>query len=145
MTSADYGWSTMDRPLAAPNDYFEATIAADGDTNYHVWARLRAGGNSKWNDSLWLQFGDAIDQNGAAIYRIGSADALLVNLENCNGCGASGWGWQDRGWWTGQSRSYGLPRAARTRFESRPGKTACRSIRSCSAQRTTFGAPQAWR
>jgi endonuclease/exonuclease/phosphatase family metal-dependent hydrolase len=103
MTSADYGWSTMDRPLAAPNDYFEATIVADGDTNYHVWARLRAGGNSKWNDSLWVQFGDAIDQNGAAIYRIGSGGALLVNLENCNGCGASGWGWQDRGWWAGQS------------------------------------------
>jgi endonuclease/exonuclease/phosphatase family metal-dependent hydrolase len=103
MISADWGWSTTDRPLAAPDDYFEATIEADADTNYRVWARLRAAGNSKWNDSVWMQFDDAIDQNGAAGYRIGSADALLVNLENCNGCGTSGWGWQDRSWWTRQS------------------------------------------
>jgi endonuclease/exonuclease/phosphatase family metal-dependent hydrolase len=103
MTSVDHGWSTPDRPLASPNHYFEATIAADANINYRVWARLRAAGNSKWNDSLWIQFGDAVDPNGAAVYRIGSADAVLVNLENCNGCGVSGWGWQDRGWWTGQS------------------------------------------
>jgi endonuclease/exonuclease/phosphatase family metal-dependent hydrolase len=103
MSSVDWGWSTTDTPLAAPDDYFETTIEADANTNYRVWARLRAAGNSKWNDSVWMQFGDSIDQNGAADYRIGSADALLVNLENCSGCGTSSWGWQNRGWWTGQS------------------------------------------
>ena len=42
MTSADYGWSTVDRPLRSPDHNFEATIAADANTNYHVWLRLRA-------------------------------------------------------------------------------------------------------
>ena len=28
---------------------------------------------------------------------------LYVNLEPCNGCGVSAWGWQDAAWWTGQS------------------------------------------
>jgi hypothetical protein len=24
---------------------------------------------------------------------------LLVNLENCSGCGVAGWGWQSRAYW----------------------------------------------
>ena len=102
MNSTDYGWSTTDNPLASPSDYFEAAFTAAAGTPYHVWLRLRAGGNSKYNDSVWVQFGDAVDASGAALYRIGTTSALLVNLENCSNCGVSGWGWMDGSWWLSQ-------------------------------------------
>src|SRR5438132_3195612 len=56
MSSADNGWSSANTALAAPADYFEATFTAAAGTQYHVWLRLRASGNSKWNDSVWVQF-----------------------------------------------------------------------------------------
>lgn len=103
MSSVDYGWSSADAPLAAPRDYFEATFTAPSYTTYHVWLRMRATNDSKWNDSVWVQFSDAVDTNGSAAYRIGTTSALLVNLERCAGCGVSGWGWQDKGYWVSQS------------------------------------------
>jgi len=60
LSSADYGWSTTSVPLASSNDYFEIPIEAAANTPYHVWVRMRAGGDSKWNDSVWLQFSDAV-------------------------------------------------------------------------------------
>ena len=102
MASVDYGWSTLNNPLPSPNDYFEASFNADAGTPYHVWLRLRAGSNSKWNDSVWVQFSDAVDQNGSPVYRIGTTSALLVNLEPCNNCGLGNWGWQDGAYWLSQ-------------------------------------------
>src|SRR5678816_4508201 len=55
------------------------------------------------NDSVWVQFSDAANSAGSAAYRIGTSDALMVNLEPCSGCGVAGWGWADTGYWTGQS------------------------------------------
>jgi len=104
MSSTDYGWSSTATPLASPTHFFEANISATAGTVYHVWLRLRATSNSKWNESVWVQFSDATDQNGSAVYRIGTTSALLVNLENCNGCGVSGWGWQDTAYWLSQPR-----------------------------------------
>jgi hypothetical protein len=103
MNSNDYGWSTTSAPLASPGDYFEATFTAPSYTTYHLWLRIRATGDSKWNDSVWVQFSDAANTSGSAAYRIGTSDALLVNLEQCSGCGVAGWGWADTGYWTGQS------------------------------------------
>jgi endonuclease/exonuclease/phosphatase family metal-dependent hydrolase len=112
MSSADVGWSKTDAPLASPADYFEANFNADPNTPYHVWLRLRASGDSKWNDSVFVQFADdaaqhdfspVIDQNGAAVYAIGTASALTANLESCGGCGTRGWGWVDSGWWLNAS------------------------------------------
>jgi endonuclease/exonuclease/phosphatase family metal-dependent hydrolase len=102
MASVDYGWSMLNNPLPSPNDYFEASFNADAGTPYHVWLRLRAGANSKWNDSVWVQFSDALDPNGSGIYQIGSGSALLVNLEPCNNCGDSNWGWEDGAYWLSQ-------------------------------------------
>ena len=100
--SADRGWSSPDAPLAAPADYFEMTFTAPANTPYTVWLRLRAGGNSKWNDSVWVQFSDAL-VNGNARFRIGAKNALLVNLESCDGCGTSGWGWKNKSYWLKQA------------------------------------------
>jgi len=96
LSTFDNGWSSANSPLASPGDWFEATFTAPANTPYHVWLRLRATADTKYNDSVWVQFNDATDTNGAALYQIGSANALLINLENCFGCGVAGWGWQDK-------------------------------------------------
>jgi len=105
MASVDYGWSTTNSALSSPGDYFESSFNASSSTPYHVWLRMRAGGNSKWNDSVWVQFSDAVDQNGSAIYRIGTSSALSVNLEACSNCGVGNWGWQDGAYWLSQLTS----------------------------------------
>ena len=102
MTTPDTGWATTAAPLAAPTHYFEASFDAPAATTYQVWLRLRAAADSKWNDSVWVQFSDTIDAAAAPLWRIGSTAALLVNLEDCVGCGVSGWGWQDNASWTAQ-------------------------------------------
>jgi endonuclease/exonuclease/phosphatase family metal-dependent hydrolase len=103
ITTNDGGWSTTSEPLASPWQYIEATISPQANTPYHVWLRLHATGESKWNDSVWVQFTDSTDPYGSGVYRIGTTSALMVNLERCSGCGVSGWGWMDRAWWLGQS------------------------------------------
>jgi endonuclease/exonuclease/phosphatase family metal-dependent hydrolase len=102
MSSSDSGWSSLNAPLASPSDYFEATFTAPANTPYKIWVRLRAGGDSKWNDSIWLQFSDATNLSGSAVYRINTTSGLLLNLEPCSGCGDSGWGWQGGAYWLNQ-------------------------------------------
>jgi len=102
MTTPDAGWATTAAPLAAPTNYFEVSFDAPAATTYQVWLRLRAAADSKWNESVWLQFNDALDAANAPLWPIGSTSALLVNLEDCIGCGVSSWGWQDNASWTGQ-------------------------------------------
>jgi hypothetical protein len=99
IASTDAGWSQTAAPLAQPTDYFEAKFDAVAGTPYHVWVRLRATDDSKLNDSVWVQYSDATTSAGAPVYRIGTTSALDVNLERCNSCGDSGWGWQDGAYW----------------------------------------------
>lgn len=103
LASADMGWSQADVPLPSPSHYVEATFTADGNVPYHVWLRLRATANSKFNESVWIQFSQALDPSGSPVFGIGSSSALLVNLENCSGCGVAGWGWQDKAYWLQQT------------------------------------------
>ena len=102
MTSADLGWASANSPLASPANYFEMTFNAPAGTSYRVWLRLRAAGNSKWNDAVWVQFSDAM-AGANPIYRIGTTGGLMVNLERCSGCGTAGWGWQNTAYWLSQT------------------------------------------
>jgi len=90
------------RRLRRPADAFEFTFSAPADTPYHVWLRLHASANSKFNDSVFAQFSDAVDPHGAALYPIGTTSGLFVNLQSCNGCALSGWGWIDGAYWLTQ-------------------------------------------
>jgi hypothetical protein len=74
---------------------------------HRLWLRLRGTADSKWNESVWVQLSDSVNASGSPVYRIGSGSGLLVNLENCSGCGIAGWGWQNRAYWlsdTGELR-----------------------------------------
>ena len=68
LVSVDQGWSTPNAPLAVPADAFEFIFNAPAGTPYHVWLRLHAAANSKFNDSVFVQFSDTVDPQGAALY-----------------------------------------------------------------------------
>jgi hypothetical protein len=97
----DFGAPTVPAPLASPADYIEGTFDALPNTPYRIWLRLRATGDTKFSESVWVQFSDA-RAAGGSIYPIGSTSGLLVNLENCFSCGVSGWGWQNGAYWLEQ-------------------------------------------
>jgi endonuclease/exonuclease/phosphatase family metal-dependent hydrolase len=103
MKSQDKGFASANAPLASPSHYFELTFDAPAATTYRVWLRLRAGGNSKWNDAVWVQFNDSTTTSGSAAYRIGTTSGMLVNLERCSGCGTSNWGWYNTAYWLNQA------------------------------------------
>ncbi|PYP89132.1 MAG: hypothetical protein DMF61_03970 [Blastocatellia bacterium AA13] len=97
----DRGGAKLAAALAAPTDYFEMRFNADAGKPYRIWMRGIAQNDSPFNDSVFIQFSDSVDSGGAAIDRIGTTSSEAYNLEDCSGCGLSGWGWQDNGWGVG--------------------------------------------
>jgi hypothetical protein len=95
------GAATIDPALADPVHYVELTATVQADTSYRVWLRLKAAGNSGYSDSVWVQTSDTVNASGSPIFRIGTASATRINLQDCQGCSVSGWGWQDNGYGTG--------------------------------------------
>ena len=78
--TVDSGWSSTSAPLAQPSDYFDVRFPAQAGRSYRVWLRLKAEADSKWNDSVWLQFSDA-RVNGEPAYGINSTEGLAIDLE----------------------------------------------------------------
>ncbi|PYR01496.1 MAG: hypothetical protein DMG00_31250 [Acidobacteria bacterium] len=102
LVTPDNGVANTSSALAAPTDYVDVTFNASAGTPYTLWLRLQALGSSKLNDSLWVQFSDA-STNGAPVYPLNSASALLVNLATDSTAGSlSGWGWQNTAYWLQQ-------------------------------------------
>jgi len=88
--------------MASPADYLDVTFNAAANTPYTLWLRLQALANSKFNDSVWVQFSDAT-AGGAGVFPIGSTDALLVNLAtDSTAASLNGWGWQNTAYWLSQ-------------------------------------------
>jgi hypothetical protein len=78
-------------------NYIEYSFPADPTQTYKLWIRGKAQ-NDRWsNDSVWVQFDGAVASDGQT-YAIGTTSALPWNLEECSGCGISGWGWEDDAW-----------------------------------------------
>ncbi len=97
----DAGAAKITTPLASPASYFEMTFNAEAGKPYRLWIRLRADNNHWANDSVWVQFSGSVTSGGVPQWRIGTTSGADVNLEDCSGCGLSGWGWQDNGWGVG--------------------------------------------
>ena len=95
LTNADHGAAKIGTALASPSSYVEFTVNAAAGVPYRLWLRMRAAGDYYGNDSLYVQFSGAVDAKGTAIDRIGSTSAAAIVLEEGNGAGISGWGWND--------------------------------------------------
>lgn len=88
----------IDSPSANPTSYYAVGFIADPTQTYKLWIRLKADYNASGNDSVWVQFSGSTDAAGHPAYQQGTTSGLSVNLEECAGCGESGWGWEDDGW-----------------------------------------------
>jgi hypothetical protein len=99
------GQPKVTTPSASPASYVDVSFVATNTETYKLWVRLKADGNTFSNDSLWLQFSGAVDANGRS-YAPGTTSGIEVVLEECSGCGLSGWGWRDEAW--GRAGAMGL-------------------------------------
>jgi hypothetical protein len=97
----DAGAAKITSALASPANYVELTFTAEAGKPYRLWMRGKADNNYWANDSVFVQFSGSVTSSGTATWRIGSTSAAEWNLEDCSGCGLSGWGWQDNGWGSG--------------------------------------------
>ena len=101
IANPDAGAPKRTTALASPTDYFEMTFNAQAGIDYHLWMRGKAQNDFWGNDSAFVQFSDSVDSSNTPVFRIGTTNATEYNLEDCSGCGLSGWGWQDNGWGIG--------------------------------------------
>src|SRR5207237_7564566 len=68
---------------------------------YHMWVRLRAQNDATSNDSIHVQFNDAVASSTSttATMQIGTtSSAEFVLQDGSAGAPPSGWGWTDNGW-----------------------------------------------
>jgi glucose/arabinose dehydrogenase len=98
MSQPNAGAAKLVTALAAPPNYFELTFQAEAGRGYRLWIRGKAQSNSYTNDSAHVQFSGSVTSTGAATYRIGTTSSTAFVLEDCAGCGVSGWGWADNGY-----------------------------------------------
>jgi hypothetical protein len=99
LRNPDLGASKVAPALANPGTYFELTFSARAATPYHVWLRARADKDSAANDSVHVQFSDAVTASGSRVASIGTtASAEFVLQSGPNGASPRGWGWMDNGW-----------------------------------------------
>jgi hypothetical protein len=92
---ADAGAPRVAAPLAAPVNYIELTFFAEANVDHRLWIRGRAVANHWANDSAYVQFSDSITASGGPLWRIGTTSGTRYQLEDCDGCGVSAWGWND--------------------------------------------------
>jgi len=96
--NANWNEAKIAPPMPSPHSYFEVTFTAPARTPYQLWLRMHAQADSYSNDSVWVQFSDALNAAGAPAYRIGSGDGMPVILEERANAGVKGWGWADTGY-----------------------------------------------
>jgi hypothetical protein len=102
LQSIDRGIPKQATALAVPHTYAELEFVAEAGRPYRLWLRGRADDDYWGNDSVHVQFSDAVDTEGAPAFRIGTTESTVVNLEDCSGCNLENWGWQDNGWGVGE-------------------------------------------
>ena len=107
--TADAAVASISGPLESPTDYVDVSFDAQAGVPYTLWLRLRSLNDSKYNDSVWVQFSDAV-ANGAPAYLLGTGSGLLVNLAtDVTGLSLKDWGWQNSAYWLSQPTAVTFP------------------------------------
>ena len=99
LTNPDSGVAALSAPAATPTNYVDASFQAQAGTRYRVWLRIHALTDSKYNDSVFVQFSDSVDGTGSPVYRTWTTNGYTVNLWTCATCPSLGWGWQRNAYW----------------------------------------------
>jgi PKD repeat protein len=100
LTSPNNGWAIPNAAYVSPSNSFDVQFTALRGIRYRVWLRLSAANGSGSNDSVWLQYSNALDAAGSPLAPLGTTKGVALDGEACSGCGLSGWGWKDRAYWT---------------------------------------------
>ena len=101
-TTPDLGVANTAGPLASPTDFVDVSFDAPAGTPYTFWLRLKATGNSKFNDAVFVQFSDA-RSGGSPIYQMNTTSGLAVNLAtDSTGSSLNNWGWGNSAYWLSQ-------------------------------------------
>jgi probable HAF family extracellular repeat protein len=109
LETTNTGVSHVHSPLASPMHYFDVTFEAVANQPYALWLRLKALGDNKYNDAVWVQFSGA-HANGGPIHPINSTSGLLVNLAtDATASSLSNWGWQNGAYWLVQATTVTFP------------------------------------
>jgi len=99
----DGGLANTSAPLASPTQYVDVTFSANAGVTYTLWIRVKAGANSKFNDSFYVQFSDAL-VSGAPMYQLNTTNGLAVNLAtDTTASSLNNWGWVNGAYWLSQS------------------------------------------
>ena len=96
----DRGDAKVTTAMASPSSYVTVRFYAAAGVPYHLWFRMRAQGDGYSNDSMFVQFDGSVNASRVAVNRIGTSSAAAIVLEEGNGAGVSGWGWNDEGYGT---------------------------------------------
>jgi regulation of enolase protein 1 (concanavalin A-like superfamily) len=109
LVTPNAGVKNTSAALASPAHYVDVAFNAKASTPYTLWLRLQALGNSKYSDSVWVQFSDATS-GGAPIYPINSTSGLAVNLATDSTASSdSQWGWVNGAYWQTQAATVSFP------------------------------------
>jgi hypothetical protein len=93
--SPDAGVPRLTYVPTRPTSYVDLWFDALAGKPYRLWIRGKAEGDSQVNDAIYVQFNGSVSSAGDPVNRIGTVTGMTINLEDCDGCGLSGWGWQD--------------------------------------------------
>ena len=130
LRNPEAGATTIDPALSNPASYFEASFSADANQAYHVWVRMKAGGDSLSNDSLHLQFNDSLTSASSPIARIGTRVHSRWCCRTARPARRRTAGAGPKMGGARSARTYISQRPAPTPFECSSAKTAPSSIKS---------------
>jgi hypothetical protein len=106
VATSDTGIANTAGPVASPSQYADITFNANSGVAYTLWMRVKAVGNSKFNDSFFVQFSDAL-AGGSPVFATNTTQGLAVNLATDSGASSlNNWGWVNGAYWLNQPATF---------------------------------------
>ena len=75
LDNPDAGAAKLANALASPGTFVEMQFSAEAGVGYRLWIRGKAQNDDPFNDSIFVQFNDSVDEQGTAKSRIGTTSS----------------------------------------------------------------------